>query len=97
MKEGQGNSEMGGGKEDQCLSLQIQIFSQKNLEKKIYECWESENCFPKISPCEHTPWKTSFTPEYRGLLTQSDISSILIIFLILGEAFFNFPCDQWCW
>ena len=38
MKEGQGNSEMGGGKEDQCLSLQIQIFSQKNLEKKIYEC-----------------------------------------------------------
>ena len=39
IKEGQDNSEMGGGKEDQYLSLQIQMLSQRKKFRKIsYEC-----------------------------------------------------------
>ena len=34
IKEGQGNSEMGGGKEDQYLSLQIQMLSQRETFRK---------------------------------------------------------------
>ena len=34
MKEGQGNSEMGDGKEDQYLSLQIQMLSQRKKFRK---------------------------------------------------------------
>ena len=34
IKEGQGNSQMGGGKEDQYLSLQIQMLSQRENFRK---------------------------------------------------------------
>ena len=34
IKQGQGNSEMGGGKEDQYLSLQIQMLSQREKFRK---------------------------------------------------------------
>ena len=34
IKEGQGNSEMGGGKEDRYLSLQIQMLSQREKFRK---------------------------------------------------------------
>ena len=42
IKEGLGNSEMGGGKEDQYLSLQIQMLSQRDkFRKKIHMSVES--------------------------------------------------------
>ena len=36
IKEGQDNSEMGGGKEDQYLSLQIQMLSQRKKFRKEF-------------------------------------------------------------
>ena len=36
IKKGQGNSEMGGGKEDQYLSLQIQMLSQREKFRKEF-------------------------------------------------------------
>ena len=36
IKEGLGNSEMGGGKEDQYLSLQIQMLSQREKFRKEF-------------------------------------------------------------
>ena len=36
IKEGQGNSEMGGGKEDSYISLQIQMLSQRENFRKEF-------------------------------------------------------------
>ena len=52
IKQGQGNSEMGGGNEDQYLSLQIQMLSQREKFRKeniwMLRVWK---LFPlKLSP-----------------------------------------------